>query len=267
MLNCVTANRALKFFLLVVVFSNLSFATTVTLNWGTVNWTGSNSQNLNIDPSNPGGDVTVSITPSSGATATATVGANPLTGVQNNLAITVSGSDTAYVTVKFDFHYQSVSNVSLRTSGVDLPTDAVAPTEITNLFGKSGSSYVAGSFAVPAASTAVYVQGSGLSSTLLGQSMAYGNQSNATINMLSSISAFQFVFGTPNGGSSGPETLYLGQLVYIAGNPLTSGDPGGGGGGITLQQGVDPEPTTVILFASGLAAIAIARYRRKKTTA
>jgi len=268
MLGWVTANKRTKYLLAVALLtSNLSFATTVTLDWSTVSWSGKTGS-YNVDPNNPGSDVTLTLTPTSGSSVSASIVSNPLNGGEKDLAITVWGQDTASVNVKFDFHYTGgVNDISLPVSGVQMP-DGANPTAITNLVGQLGSTASAGSFTVPTSSTAVTVMGSGLTTSLYGIGPAFTTESNATINMLSQVTALQFNFGTPEGGAFGPNTFYLGPLMYIAGNPATAGDAANQTGipTIPLQVGTDPEPMTLLLLSSGLAAIGFAHFRRRKTS-
>src|SRR5882724_10824101 len=114
MLGWVTANKRTKYLAAVALLtSNLSFATTVTLDWSTVNWSGKTGS-YELDPNNPGSDVTVTLTPSAGSSVSAGIVSNSLTGGKNELAVTVWGQSTASVTVKFDFHYSGgVNDISL----------------------------------------------------------------------------------------------------------------------------------------------------------
>jgi hypothetical protein len=265
MLGWVTANKRTKYLVAAVLFtSNLCFATTVTLDWSTVNWSGK-TQSYELDPNNPGSDVTLTLTPTSGSSVSASIVSNPLNG-EKDLAITVWGQSTASVAVKFDFHYSGgVNDISIPISGIQM-ADGTSPTAITNLFGKLGTTKYAGSFNVPTDSTAVSAQGSGLSSSLYGVGPAFTTQSNATINMLSQVSALQFNYGSPQGGAFGQNTFYLGPLMYIAGNPLTAGDASNQTGFPSIGiDTTDPEPMTFLLLGSGLAAIALAHFRRRKT--
>jgi hypothetical protein len=268
MLGWVTANKRTAYLIAVALLcSNVSFATTVTLDWSTVSWSG-NTGSFNPDPNNPGSDITVTLTPTSGSSVSASIVSNPLAAGQKDLAITVWGSSTASVAVKFDFHYSGgVNDISVPISGVQMPSGASA-TEITNLFGTAGSTKYAGSYTIPTDNSAVSIVGSGLGSSLYGIGSDLTSQSNATINMLSKVTALQFNFGTPEGGAFGQNTFYVGPLMYIAGNPLTAGDPANQGqGGLTALQIVgDPEPMTFLLLGSGLAAIGFAHFRRRKTS-
>jgi hypothetical protein len=268
MLDWVTAHKQIKYVVAVAFLtSNLSFATTVTLDWSTVSFSGKTGS-YNIDPNNTGSDVTLTLTPTSGSSVSASIVSNPLNGGEKDLAITVWGQDTAAVNVKFDFHYSGgVNDISLPVSGVQMP-DGTNPTEITKLFGQLGTTKYAGSFTVPTDSTAVSVVGSGLSTSLYGAGPVLTTESNATINMLSQVTALSFNYGTPEGGAFGQNTFYLGPLMYIAGNPLTAGDAANQTGLplISPQVAIDPEPMTLLLLGSGLAAIGFARFRRKKNS-
>jgi hypothetical protein len=269
MLGWVNANKRTKYLVAVALLtSNISFATTVTLDWSTVNWSGKTGS-YEVDPNNSGSDVTLTLTPTSGSQVSASIVSNPLNGGEKDLAITVWGQDTASVNVKFDFHYSAgVNDVSLGVSGVQMP-DGTTPTAITKLFGQLGTTKYAGSFTVPTDSTAVQIEGSGLSTSLYGVGSVLTTESNATINMLSQVTALSFNYGSPQGGAFGQNTFYLGPLMYIAGNPLTAGDAANQTGLPSLAplQVGDPEPMTFLLLASGLAAIGLAHFRRKKTSA
>jgi hypothetical protein len=265
MLNRVTVNGKTKFLLAIALAtSNVAFGTTVTLDWSTVSFSGQ-SKSYDIDSTNPGTDVTITITPGQGASASASIVSNPLNGGQKDLAITVWGSSTATASVRFDFHYSGgVNDISVPISGVQMAA-GTAPSEITNLFGQTGSTKYAGSFSIPADNSGVAVMGSGLSASLYGVGPQLTTDTSATINMLSQVTALQFNFGTPEGGAFGANTFYVGPLMYIAGNPLTAGDAANQTGfSLPLQQGTDPEPMTLLLLGSGLMAIGIGRYRSRK---
>src|SRR5207244_7379928 len=91
-------------------FGGASFVSAVTLDWSTVTWTaGTTSNSYDIDPSNPGNDITISMTSSSGnqfatgfpAIATGFGGTtNPA--LRERVQLT---SSTAFVTTTINFNY------------------------------------------------------------------------------------------------------------------------------------------------------------------
>ena len=225
------------------------------LDWNSLTWTaGSLSQSYDIDPSNPGNDVTVAATStlfSSNYPRLATSPSGGLSPAQNSLILSVNWNNTTQsTTLTVDFNYANgVEGVSFSLFDVDRSTGGTPYSyqdEISNI----AAYYDAGYTIAPDAVTGSpnnSVTGSGLSYNVVGTANSSDTTSDANVQIAFNgpIKGFQFTFSPGPNSASNPSTQ------VIAMNDITF-------------LPVIPEAGVVPAAAAGfvLAFLALRRMRR-----
>ncbi|CAA9213157.1 MAG: hypothetical protein AVDCRST_MAG42-209 [uncultured Chthoniobacterales bacterium] len=209
-------NQCLRRLLVTAVLSVFvaQAADAVVLDWDTATWTpGSLSQSYDLDPTNPGNDITLTIggntsflrpdynAPNAQTPALSTTLHGGLTPAQNTLLLATDFSvntDALTITIAFSANYtQGVTNVSF--SIFDLDSGAGFQDQLRSIrgVGVDGSTVTASYVGGPAVTTtgSFVVNGAGLSP----DSGAGSNAGNLQISFSQPIRSMSFVFG--NGAS------------------------------------------------------------------
>ncbi|HYZ85324.1 MAG TPA: PEP-CTERM sorting domain-containing protein [Bryobacteraceae bacterium] len=246
-------------------------AATVSLDWTQANpqWTllwGGNSAEarLNVDPNNPGNDVTVRIS-LSGASFN---GTSPTVGA-NGLSISLNTFSTdAYATVSFDFHYSNGVR-DLRFTTNDIDRNSVGQMEELRALYTSlgGGAREALNIQVSPTSSALALYGSGLGQSLIGMNPASNPmESNATLTMVKSLDYLSMTYGLRTSWYSGAgvSDFNIGNFTWQTASaappppaPPVFMPPAG-----NLALDGNPEPSTWLLLATGAGAL-LWRHRRK----
>jgi hypothetical protein len=238
---------------LLTVFAGAFLATTcatsnaLTLNWGSEPWAAGSLQNsFDIDPANPGNDLTVTVTGNTGQLQPEIVAPNPMTPAvaaafqggmgspQNSLCIAANfanQSQSITVTVDFSAQYaQGVSNVSFTIFDVD--------------FGNtSGSNYqdqlrsimavgIDGSLIAPTITTSVnnVLSGTGLNQVVNGITSTSdlgptSGNANVTISFgTAAIRSFTFTYTSGTGTVADPTYQHIG-MSNVAFTPVPEMNP------------------------------------------
>jgi hypothetical protein len=224
------------------------------LDWNSIAWTaGSLSQSYDIDPSNPGNDVTVAVTSTSftsGHPAKSTVQTGGLSPAQSSLQLDVNWSSTSQsTTLTVSFNYaDGVEGVSFSLFDVDTGTGN--PLSYQDEISNIAAYYDAGYTIAPDSVTGSpnnSVTGSGLSYNVVGTANSSDTTSNANVQIAFNgpIKGFQFTFAPGPNSQSNPS----GQVIAM--NDITF-------------LPVIPEAGVVPAAATGfvLAFLALRRMRR-----
>lgn len=188
-------------------------ANAVLLDWDSVTWTpGSLTRSFDIDASNPGNDVTVTI---SGDTGKFQAGypaiVNDLTGglnpVENSLQLFMDYSNRSQaVTVKVDFNYANgVDLVSFKLFDIDIGSGNSFVDQIRNIQGSlNGGPAIAATLSGSANNV---IAGSGLSQTITGTAVtdSPSGNANAIVSFGSAyINSLTFTYGSASYASQNP---------------------------------------------------------------
>ena len=229
----------------------------IQLDWGTagVNWTaGALSHSFDIDASNPGDDITITLDPGSGGSAAVFVPGSPfMTGPGGSpngpeLAWDVANlTNSRAVTVILAFHYAGgVSNVSFITNDIDAPTADTAE-EINSIFARLGSGPNVAVSSITAG-TNQSLSGTGLTTVLAANTNAgnsTGTESNSLFQFSPSLDLISFTFARQNGANGNLNNLMrLDSIQYDTGEAV-------------------PEPATYSLALAAFAGMLVLRRRKK----
>jgi hypothetical protein len=210
----------------------------ITLNWGTEPWAAGSLQNsFNIDPANPGNDVTVTVSGNTSVLQPELVAPNPMTPAvtaafqggagspQNSLCIATNfANQTQGITVTVDYsaqYTQGVTNVSFTIFDVD--------------FGNSsGSNYqdqirsimavgIDGTLIAPTITTSVsnVLSGTGLNQVVNGVTSTSdtgptSGNANVTISFgTNAIRSFTFTYGSGSGTVANPTYQHIGMSNVV----------------------------------------------------
>lgn len=222
----------------------------ITLNWGTEPWAAGSLQNsYNIDPGNPGNDVTVTVSGNTGQLQPELVSPNPMTpavaaafqggyaSAQNSLCIATNFANQSQgitVTVDYSAQYtQGVSNVSFTIFDVDFSS-------------ASGNNYqdqirsimavgIDGTLIAPTITTSLnnVLSGTGLNQVVNGTVStvdlgAGSGNANVTISFgTAAIRSFTFTYGSGSGTVADPTYQHIGMSNVIF-TPVPELNPGFG---------------------------------------
>lgn len=231
-------------------------AATITLDWNSVLWTsGQLTQSFDIDPANPGNDVTITISGDTnriaspvGATTLITAGVSPTN--KTLQLVTDFANNLESIVVRIDFNYfEGVSGVNLLLHDID--GDGVTwKEEVRGIVASNNVPSNFGPTQVLAlnASPTFTSTGSGLSRQLTGTQLAddaanTGSASIAFGNQLTYSTSFRF-------GASTTGTF----------DPVNSGISLGT---VTYTTPAVPEPTSSMLLLAGATLAGFVRSREK----
>jgi hypothetical protein len=210
----------------------------ITLNWGTEPWAAGSLQNsFNVDPANPGNDLTVTVSGNTGQLQPELVSPNPMTPAvtaafqggaaspQNSLCIATNFANRSQgitVTVDYSAQYtQGVTNVSFTIFDVDFSS-------------ASGNNYqdqlrsiqavgIDGSLIAPTITTSVnnVLSGTGLNQIVNGVTSTSdlgpgSGNANVTISFgTNAIRSFTFTYGSGSGTVADPTYQHIGMSNVI----------------------------------------------------
>jgi hypothetical protein len=195
----------------VCLFGWLPSSQAILLDWDNVSWTaGSFTQSFDVDASNAGDDITISISGDVGAffLGTPTVGSDLFRGglspKQDSLQFALDfSSQLQSITVAVDFLYASgVSDVSFSLFDVDRPSHSE---QVRNVYGSldSGPSLAA----TLTGSQNNSVQGSGINQTVTGTASASDNTNKGNVGVdfgSQTMNRFVFTYGSDMSSSYNP---------------------------------------------------------------
>ena len=247
-----TFNRCWFFFMGVVFLPASLHSAIITLDWNLVTWTPGNlSQSFDIDPSNPGNDVTITVSGDISRIAQPISGTTLITGgvspTNKTLQfVTDYTTNLESIVVKIDFNYfDGVSGLSYILHDID-GNQADWHEEVRGLFATSGGpnfapTQIAALNATPTFQSTI----AGLSSRLTGTGLADDNTNTGSVsiafdNQVATSTSFRFGASTVGTFDPIPSGISLGTLTYTN-SPV-------------------PEPTSAMLL---LSALSLAGLRRR----
>lgn len=213
-------------------------APAIVLDWNSVNWSaGALTESYDIDSSNPGDDITITITgntsfflsnmPNDTTTATGGQGAG-----QQSLEMRVNwSSDTQTITVAIDFHYaQGVDGVNFLLFDVDRLVSGGSGWRdlVTSIYGQ----YNGGTPIAPAITDSVAnsVLGSGTNQSIRGDASSSGSSSagNALIDFGTNIVDFlTFTYGNDPTAPNNPSEQFISLYdIEFTPRPIPEFHPG-----------------------------------------
>ena len=232
-------------------------AAAITLDWNQVVWTlGQLSQSFDIDPANPGNDVTVTITDSAGRISQPVSGTTLITGgvspANKTLQLVANfATNLESISVRIDFNYLAgVREVNFFVHDIDGDLNSWRE----EVRGISATGDVLPNFAPTQllavnASPTFQITGAGLAQLLTASSLSDNNLSNGTASVSFGpqlVRTTGFTYGTSTTGSFDPidSGISLGTVTYTP-NPV-------------------PEPSSATLL---LSAVSIAGFFRMRVKA
>lgn len=216
--------RKSSLFILVawVVFASHSTANALVLDWNSVTWTaGSLSQSFDIDPNNPGNDITITIsgdtgqlTSNSPAIDAAQRGGLPKG--QDSLSVhTDFANNTQTITVTITFNYaEGVDGVNFSLFDIDKKDNARIDV-VSAIWGSYFGSNIVG--AAVTGSTDNSVSGSGTNTTVTGTGSAADNSSLGNVGIdygTNVVNQVTFTFSTTSSGNPGDQRFWLSDITF-----------------------------------------------------
>jgi hypothetical protein len=206
--------------LVIVVFCGIAGAPAVTLDWSTVTWTaGSLSNSYDVDPSNPGNDITIAM---SGNTSQFNSGSPSIgTGLggtgKSSLQLAPTFANTSQsITVTISFNYtQGVYLQNLNILSVDSGNNILTgyTDKITNIVGVTATGQSVNAAAV-AGGSSVTVSGNATSGwTATGNSTVPGSSANGNVSVSFGnfrVKQVSFTFSNSGFGLLGLESQLVG---------------------------------------------------------
>lgn len=206
----------------------------VLLDWSTLTWTpGSLSQSFDIDPNNPGNDVTITISDPTGSFSAGypTIATTPITGgtaadSSLQLALTFPNT-TANITVTVQFTYAGNGYAygvdSLQATLFDIDKGKVGAntvyvdqiSSIQAAAAGTGTALAATVTNVPGAATYTVANNGTLSATITGNAnnVDTSGNGNATLDFGTNVvSSFSFTYGNGPGVTKGPNQQAIGMF-------------------------------------------------------
>ncbi|MHB8523261.1 MAG: hypothetical protein ACYDH9_21255 [Limisphaerales bacterium] len=202
------------------------------LDWSTVTWTaGSLSQSFDIDPNNPGNDVTITISDPTGSFigGNPVIGTTPITGgtaADSSLQLALNFPNTsANITVTVQFTYAGkgyaygVDSLQATLFDIDLGkqgANTVYQDQISGIQATAagtGTAIAATVTNVPGAATYTVANNGALSATITGNANNPDSSGNgdATLNFGTNVvSGFSFTYGNGPGVNKGPNQQAIG---------------------------------------------------------
>jgi hypothetical protein len=237
----------------------------IVLDWSAVSWpVGSLSQSFDIDPANPGNDVTITVTGNTGdLVASPAVSTTSVSGAQNTggtglpglqLGVDYDGGSTPAITVTMTFNYTGGVNASFSLWDVDTDDSEVGTVDTSKTVDEIGavSGTDPGGATIAASSVsagaAITIAGSGIAATYTG--------ANATADSPQSTLGISF-------DEAGVTTI---QFTYEKGTSANAGNQWIALSNITFSSATTPEvqPSLAALIACLGAAVWNHRSRRAK---
>ncbi len=230
-------------------------AATLTLDWNLVTWApGQLSQSFDIDPSNPGNDVTITVSGNTNRISSSIIADTVITGgvspTNKTLKlITDFSSNLESIVVKIDFNYfDGVSGVNYLLHDID-GDGSTWREEVRGIFATNGGPNFAPTDITTLNATPTFqIAGAGLNRLLTGNVIAddAASTGSASVSFGSQLThSTSFRFGASTVGSFDPI------------------DSGISLGAITFSNTPVPEPSSVMLVLSAVTLTHLARRREK----
>ena len=210
----------------------------ITLNWGTEPWAAGSLQNsYNIDPANPGNDLTVTVSGNTGVLQPEIVAPNPMTPAvtaafqggagspQNSLCIATNFANRSQgitVTVDYSAQYtQGVTNVSFTIFDVDFAN--VSGSNYQDQIRSIMAVGIDGTLIAPTITTSInnVLSGTGLNQVVNGVTSTSdtgptSGNANVTISFgTNAIRSFTFTYGSGSGTVADPTYQHIGMSNVV----------------------------------------------------